>query len=84
MKLLKMSLKAVVLFVGVLLIVTGGAAIIGCLFLSNGQIAYLIDPQALFEFVWVTRAGLKATIFFVTMVTFLMIAEDGALSRRWL
>ncbi len=84
MKLLTMALKAVALFLGILVVITGGAAIISCLFLSNGQVAYLIDPQALFEFLWVTRAGLKATILFVTITTFLMIAENGALSKKWI
>lgn len=84
MKLLTMALKAVALFLGILVVITGGAAIIGCLFLSNGQVAYLIDPQALFEFLWVTRAGLKVTIFFVTITTFVMVAENGGLSKKWI
>ena len=84
MKLLKMGVKAVVLFLCLLVVVTVGAAIVGCLFLSNGDVAYLIQPHALFEFLWVTRAGLKVTIVFVTVLTFLMFAQDGALSRRWL
>lgn len=80
----KKALKAFVLFFAVLSVVTVGAAIAGCLFLSNGRFHYLIHPPALFEFVWATRAGLKVTIFFVTLNIFFMFAADGALGRRWL
>lgn len=80
---LKKTLKAATLFTAILLVVTCVAAIVGCLFLSNGQLAYLVQPTELIEFVWVTRAGLKVTVFFVAVMIFLMCAEDGALGRPW-
>jgi hypothetical protein len=76
-------LKGITLYITILAVVTAGAAIIGCLFLPNGRLDYLLDPSALFTFVWVTRAGLKVTIMFVTTLIFLLFAENGALSQRW-
>jgi hypothetical protein len=75
--------KGVALYLAILAVVTVGAAIIGCAFLPNGNIDYLLDPPALFTFLWTTRAGLKVTILFVTTMIFLLFAEGGALSRDW-
>ena len=75
-------IKGLALYVAILAVVTVGAAIIGCVFLPNGRLDYLIDPPALFTFLWVTRAGLKVTILFVTTVIFLLFAESGALGQN--
>ncbi|MEZ5934292.1 MAG: hypothetical protein R3F54_20600 [Alphaproteobacteria bacterium] len=83
MRVLIKMVKGVALYAALLAVVTGGAAIVGCLFLHNGRVEYLTDPEALFHFLWVTRAGLKVTIVTVTTIVFLMMAENGALSQNW-
>ena len=40
--------KGIILFAGLLMLVTVTAALVGCLFLSNGDIAYLVNPTSCF------------------------------------
>lgn len=75
--------KAVLLFTGLLALVTAAAAVIGCLFLSNGDIAYLTDPEKLFHFVYAVRAGLKVNIVFVTFLLFFFCINENMLTRPW-
>ncbi|MEZ5930599.1 MAG: hypothetical protein R3F54_01330 [Alphaproteobacteria bacterium] len=77
------SVKGAAVFLGLLAIVSATAAIIGCLFLSNGKIAYLTNAHDLFVFAFYTRAGLKVNILFVTLLLFFMCINDGMISRRW-
>ncbi len=76
--------KGMTLYVTILACVTALAAVIGCVFLSNGRIAYLFDPTDLFNFLWQQRAGLKVMITFVTTLIFFLLAEDGILNRKWI
>ena len=83
LRMLGKTAKGLILYVGVLACVTVGAAIVGCLFLSNGHVRYLFDPSDLFTFLWYQRAGLKVTIVFVATWIFLLLVEDGILGRPW-
>lgn len=77
------AVKGVLLFTGLLALVTAAAAVIGCLFLSNGDIAYLADPEKLFHFIYAVRAGLKVNIVFVTFLLFFFCINEDMLTRRW-
>jgi hypothetical protein len=66
------------------IVITAATAVIGCLFLPNGQVGYLLDPAELLTFIWVTRAGLKVTILAVTTAVFLLLVGDGTLNRKWI
>ena len=76
--------KGVILYAAILSVVTVVAAAIGCLFLQGGDIQFFVHPDAMLQFLWAKRAGLKVTILFVATLVFFMLAEDGILSRRWL
>ena len=75
------TVKGIMLYGIILTAVTAVAAVAGCLFLSNGQLAYLVDPDKLLWFVWSQRSGLKVQIFFVTTILWWMLALDGTLGR---
>lgn len=83
MRFLIKLVKGVALYIAILSAVTFSAAVIGCLFLPNGHVRYLLDPEALLTFLWVTRAGLKVSIFFIATSIFMMLADNGALGRKW-
>ena len=78
------TLKAVLLYCAILAVVALTAAVIGCLVLSDGRTAYLLDPDKLLWFAWSKRSGLKVQIFFIATVLWWMLALDGALGRPWL
>ena len=79
----KATIKGFLVFFSILPFVTAAAAVIGCLTLSNGDPAFLIDPQKLFDFVFNTRAGLKVNIVFITFLLFFFCVNAGMLSRSW-
>ena len=60
------------------------SAVIGCLVLQDGRIAYLLDPDKLLWFVWSQRSGLKVQILFTATVLWWMMTLDGTLGRPWL
>jgi len=80
----KTTIKGFLVFFSILPFVITAAAVIGCLTLSNGDVAYLLDPQKLFDFVFNVRAGLKVNIMFVTFLLFFLCVNNGVLSRSWL
>ena len=75
--------KGVILYVALIVVVTLAAAAVGCLFLQGGDLRFFVHPDAMLNFLWAKRAGLKVTILFVATLIFFMLVEDGILSRRW-
>ncbi len=82
-KVLIKMVKSFLVFFAILASVTVVASIIACLFLSNGNVEYLIDLDKLFEFVFYTRSGLKVNILFVTMMLFFLAINNDILNREW-